>query len=111
MFDLIYDPPPPEPGMVSINTRSRNLSYGWTTRLARCVDGSTAVAEPAAPIEQGGPATLRRQYASLKRAQLGGAWYRGRVFVGGIPIRETVGDVLLALELGETLDVTPLSYR
>ena len=114
MFNLIYDPPPDmqEVNMSTrISARSRNLSYGWATQPVRRANGGAAIAEPTAPTEQGGPATLRRQFAALERAQLGGAWYRGRVFVGGVPIRETIGDVLLALDLGEALDATFISDR
>ena len=64
---------------LTITKHSRNLSYGWSMQRI----GPREVAQPAAPREEGGTETVRRQMAERQRATAGGTLFTEALFVGG----------------------------
>lgn len=68
----------------TISRRNRNLSLGWTTTPVRDPEtGRLVIDTPGAPDEQGGPATLRKQYEHMRRVVGTDTYHRYDLFVGG----------------------------
>ena len=69
----------------TITPKSRNLSLGHTNRPT---GNGTEIDTPAAPKQQGGIATVKRELAECRRINSGGTYYNTALFVSGQRVTE-----------------------